>query len=166
MPADEKQGDRTQASHGAAYENDLLKEIIPFVESQYSVFTDRAHRAIGGMSMGTGQALNIGLSHLDSFAWIAAVAAAPNTKPVAELIPDSGRAEAIEAVLAGCGQPRPVDAGQSGPAHVPFGEGRAAHLAAGRQRPRHGRHERQLLPLRTAPLQRLTLVAPIKPSKI
>jgi enterochelin esterase-like enzyme len=51
-PADEKQGDRTQASHGTAYENDLLKEIIPFVESQYSVFTDRAHRAIGGMSMG------------------------------------------------------------------------------------------------------------------
>jgi hypothetical protein len=35
-----------------------------------------------GVRLGAGQALNIGLSHLDSFAWIAAVAAAPNTKPV------------------------------------------------------------------------------------
>jgi hypothetical protein len=29
-----------------------------------------------------------GLSHLDLFAWVAAVAAAPNTKPPVELIPD------------------------------------------------------------------------------
>ena len=34
--ADEKQGDRTQESYGAAYQQDLLKEIIPFVESQFS----------------------------------------------------------------------------------------------------------------------------------
>ena len=87
-PGDEKQGDRTQASYGTPYESDLLNEIIPFVESQYSVFTDRDHRAIAGMSMGSGQALNIGLSHLDRFAWIAAVAAAPNTRPPAELVPD------------------------------------------------------------------------------
>lgn len=87
-PADEKQGDRTSESYGTPYENDLLKEIIPFVESHYSVFTDRNHRAIAGMSMGSGQTLNIGLSHLDLFAWIASVAAAPNTKPPAELVPD------------------------------------------------------------------------------
>ena len=87
-PGDEKQGDRTQASYGAPYENDLLQEIIPFVESRYPVLTDRDHRAIAGMSMGSGQALNIGLSHLDRFAWIAAVAAAPNTRPPAELVPD------------------------------------------------------------------------------
>src|SRR4051812_35880237 len=64
---DQKQGDRTNESYGAAYERDLLNEIIPFVESHYSVYVDRAHRAIGGMSMGSGQALNIGLSHLDLF---------------------------------------------------------------------------------------------------
>ena len=86
--ADEKQGDRTQESYGTPYENDLLKEIIPFVESHYPVYADRAHRAIGGMSMGSGQALNIGLSHLDLFGWIAEVAAAPNAKAPAELVPD------------------------------------------------------------------------------
>ncbi len=86
---DEKQGDRTQASYGAPYHEDLLKEIIPFVESQYSVYTDRDHRAIAGMSMGGGQTLNIGLANLDRFGWVAAVAAAPNTQPPAEFITNS-----------------------------------------------------------------------------
>jgi enterochelin esterase-like enzyme len=95
-PGDEKQGDRTQASYGAPYENDLLKDIIPFVESHYSVFTDRDHRAIAGMSMGGGQTLNIGLSHLDRFAWIAAVAAAPNTRPPAELVPDPAALKSLK----------------------------------------------------------------------
>ena len=35
---DEKQGDRTQESYGTPYHEDLLKEIIPFVESHYSVY--------------------------------------------------------------------------------------------------------------------------------
>jgi enterochelin esterase-like enzyme len=95
-PGDEKQGDRTQASYGTPYENDFLKEIIPFVESHYSVFTDRDHRAIAGMSMGSGQTLNIGLSHLDRFAWIAAVAAAPNTKPPAELVLDPAALKSLK----------------------------------------------------------------------
>jgi len=38
--------------------------------------------------MGSGQTLNIGLTNLDKFAWIASVAAAPNTRPAAELITD------------------------------------------------------------------------------
>jgi enterochelin esterase-like enzyme len=86
--ADEKQGDRTQASYGAPYTEDLLKEIIPFVESHFPVLTDRNHRAIAGMSMGGGQTLNIGLTNLSLFGWVAAVAAAPNTQPPAELIVD------------------------------------------------------------------------------
>jgi enterochelin esterase-like enzyme len=88
VPGDEKQGDRTQASYGEPYHRDLLEDIIPFVESRYSVYTDRNHRAIAGMSMGGGQTLNIGLTNLDRFAWIAAVAAAPNTRPPAELVSD------------------------------------------------------------------------------
>jgi len=87
-PADEKQGDRTQAAYGQPYYDDLLKDIIPFVEATYSVQTDRVNRGIAGMSMGSGQALNIGLTNLDKFAWIAVVAPAPNTRPPAELMPD------------------------------------------------------------------------------
>jgi enterochelin esterase-like enzyme len=105
---DQKQGDRTQASYGTAYENDLLQEIIPFVESHYSVFTDRAHRAIGGMSMGSGQALNIGLGHLDLFAWLTEVAAAPNTKPMAELIPDPAALKQLKLLWVGSGNRDPL----------------------------------------------------------
>jgi hypothetical protein len=63
---------------------------------------------IGGMSMGAGQALNIGLSHLDSFAWIAAVAAAPNTKPVAELIPDSAAPKQLKLFWLGANNRDPL----------------------------------------------------------
>jgi enterochelin esterase-like enzyme len=53
-----------------AFEDDLLNDIIPYVESHYPVRADREHRAIAGLSMGGGQALRIGLKHLDRFAWV------------------------------------------------------------------------------------------------
>ncbi|HUR33087.1 MAG TPA: alpha/beta hydrolase-fold protein [Vicinamibacterales bacterium] len=87
-PGDEKQGDRTQASYGQPYHDDLLKEIIPFVDANYPTHADRANRGLAGMSMGSGQALNIALANLDRFAWLAVVAPAPNTRPPAELMPD------------------------------------------------------------------------------
>jgi enterochelin esterase-like enzyme len=52
------------------FENDLLKDIVPFVESHYPVLADREHRAIAGLSMGGGQALTIGMRHRDVFAYI------------------------------------------------------------------------------------------------
>ncbi len=67
---------------------DLLDDVIPSIEGRYSVKTDRESRAIAGLSMGGGQTLNFGLTHLDRFAWIGGFSSAPNTKPAAELIPD------------------------------------------------------------------------------
>ena len=78
--------------HSAAfanYEGDLLHDIIPAIEAHYSVLADREHRALAGLSMGGGQSLNIGLSHLDTFSWIGAFSPAPNTKPPAELVTDA-----------------------------------------------------------------------------
>jgi enterochelin esterase-like enzyme len=54
----------------SAFENDLLKEVVPYVEKHYAVQADSHHRAIAGLSMGGGQALTIGLKHLDKFAWV------------------------------------------------------------------------------------------------
>jgi enterochelin esterase-like enzyme len=54
----------------SGFENDLLKEGIPYIESHYAVKADAEHRAIAGLSMGGGQALTIGLKHLDTFAWV------------------------------------------------------------------------------------------------
>jgi hypothetical protein len=52
------------------FQNDLLNDVIPYVESHYPVQTDREHRAIAGLSMGGGQALTIGLRNLDRFAYV------------------------------------------------------------------------------------------------
>lgn len=54
----------------SAFQDDLLKDVIPFVESHYAVHANREHRAVAGLSMGGGQALGIGLKHPDIFAWV------------------------------------------------------------------------------------------------
>jgi enterochelin esterase-like enzyme len=72
----------------ATFEGDLLNDVIPAIESRYSTLTDREHRALAGLSMGGGQTLNFGLTHLDRFAWLGAFSSAPNTKPPATLVPD------------------------------------------------------------------------------
>ena len=71
----------------AAFEQDLLKDVIPAIEGKYSVRADREHRALAGLSMGGGQSLNFGLKNLDAFAWVGGFSSAPNTRPVAELVP-------------------------------------------------------------------------------
>lgn len=50
----------------------VLTEIMPQVEKSYHVSTDRASRAIAGLSMGGTESLFIGLNALDRFAWIGA----------------------------------------------------------------------------------------------
>src|SRR6185436_7079551 len=61
-------GDLT--SWGKPFENDLIKDIIPFIEANYSVKAARESRALAGLSMGGGQSLNVGLANLDTFAWV------------------------------------------------------------------------------------------------
>lgn len=88
----------------AAFERDLLEHLIPAVEAAYSTRTDREHRALAGLSMGGGQALNFGLGHLDTFAWIGAFSAAPNTRPPAELVPDPAAArDRLRLLYLSCG---------------------------------------------------------------
>ncbi len=72
----------------AVFEKDLLEDVIPAIESRYSVVGDREHRALAGLSMGGGQSLNFGLAHLDQFAWVGGFSSAPNTKAPEVLIPD------------------------------------------------------------------------------
>jgi len=70
--------DKVQAF--ATFEQDLLNDLIPFIEKSYPVIEDREHRAIAGLSMGGGQSLNFGLGNLDKFAWVEGFSSAPNTK--------------------------------------------------------------------------------------
>jgi enterochelin esterase-like enzyme len=44
-----------------------IKELIPMVDARFRTIPDREHRAMAGVSMGSIQTLEIGLSHLDKF---------------------------------------------------------------------------------------------------
>lgn len=72
----------------AVFERDLLDDVIPAIESRYSIAADRGRRALAGLSMGGGQALNFGLGHLDAFAWVGGFSSAPNTRKSPDLLPD------------------------------------------------------------------------------
>jgi len=48
----------------------VVKDLIPEIDKSYRTLADRSHRAIAGLSMGGGQAMNTGLGNLDKFASI------------------------------------------------------------------------------------------------
>ena len=87
----------------AAFERDLLEDVIPAIESRYSTHTNRQNRALAGLSMGGGQSLNFGLAHLDTFAWVGGFSSAPNTKPPAELLPKPEVAKQLQLLWLSCG---------------------------------------------------------------
>lgn len=94
--------DKVQAF--ATFEQDLLNDLIPFIEKKFPVLKDREHRAIAGLSMGGGQSLNFGLGNLDKFAWVGGFSSAPNTKPPQELVPDPAAAKAkLQLLWISCG---------------------------------------------------------------
>ncbi len=53
---------------------DVINDIIPFVETNFSVITKSMGRAVAGFSVGGGQALNIGLTNTDKFAYVCSYA--------------------------------------------------------------------------------------------
>jgi enterochelin esterase-like enzyme len=86
------------------FDQNLLKDIIPYIEANYSAKADREHRALAGLSMGGGQALNFGLGHLDTFAWVGGFSSAPNTKSPATLIKDHAEAaKKLRLLYVACG---------------------------------------------------------------
>ncbi len=88
----------------AVFEKDLLNDLIPYIEKNYSVKADREARALAGLSMGGGQSLNFGLNNLDTFAWVGGFSSAPNTRPPATLIKDhAAAASKLRLLYVACG---------------------------------------------------------------
>ena len=52
------------------FARDFLTDLMPYAEKNYRVMTDRAHRAIAGLSMGGSQTLNVAFHRLEQFAYI------------------------------------------------------------------------------------------------
>lgn len=105
QPNDRAEGNvMASAPAFATFEQDLLVDLIPFVEARYPATSDREQRGIAGLSMGGGQALNFGLGNLDRFAWIGGFSSAPNTYPPGQLVRDPARtAELARLLWVSCG---------------------------------------------------------------
>ena len=52
------------------FSNDLIGDLMPYIEQTYRTINDREHRAIGGFSRGGNQGLYNGLSNLDKFSYL------------------------------------------------------------------------------------------------
>jgi enterochelin esterase-like enzyme len=52
------------------FTNELLKDVVPFVEKTYRVRTGAENRALAGLSMGGGQTLRVVTTHPDQFAYV------------------------------------------------------------------------------------------------
>jgi len=102
----------SQSNNTAIFERYLIEEVIPQVEKKYRVARGRENRAIVGLSMGGGHALQIGLSHLELFSAVAAFSSAvpgnfeSRFKPLLDH-PD-GTNKKLKHLWIGCGRQDPA----------------------------------------------------------
>ena len=70
-PADPQGRESADAvARSKQFEDDLIKNIIPYVEKNYRVVANGENRAIGGFSRGGGQTLRTAFGNMDKFAWV------------------------------------------------------------------------------------------------
>lgn len=73
--------------------DELRNDLIPYIDSHFSTYADRDHRACAGLSMGGMQTINIGIGQcVDLFSYYGAFSAAPTSNPAAttaELLADN-----------------------------------------------------------------------------
>lgn len=61
----------------SAFEEMLIKEVIPDIDEAYRTIPDREHRAMAGLSMGGMQTFTIGLNRLDTFSYLGIFSGVP-----------------------------------------------------------------------------------------
>lgn len=66
------------------FTNELMKEVVPFVEKNYRVLTGSANRAIAGLSMGGGQTTRVVVTNPDQFAYVGVWSAGVNPQTSAD----------------------------------------------------------------------------------
>jgi enterochelin esterase-like enzyme len=65
----------------SVFEDVVIKDLIPLIDSTYRTVAHRDQRAIAGLSMGAAQALRIGLTHLDTFSAVGAFSGVGKVDP-------------------------------------------------------------------------------------
>lgn len=68
------------------FAEDMIKDIIPFIEDNYRVVAEQSHRAMAGLSMGGMETLEVTLNNpeLFSYVWVLSASFAPGNKEVYE----------------------------------------------------------------------------------
>lgn len=69
----------------ATFEEVLVTEIIPMIDSKFRTIADREHRAIAGLSMGANETIRILMNHIDKFSAYGGFSGTPNypsTEPI------------------------------------------------------------------------------------
>lgn len=61
-----------------AFEDDMTKALIPYIDKNFRTLTDRDHRAMAGLSMGGMQTFQVTFNHLDLFSYIGGFSGAAN----------------------------------------------------------------------------------------
>ncbi len=64
------QGTAGSQTGQSAFEEVLIRDLIPFIDKKFRTMSDREHRAMAGLSMGAMQTIQITFSNLDKFAYI------------------------------------------------------------------------------------------------
>jgi enterochelin esterase family protein len=83
----------------ADFEKDLLTDLIPFVQANYRVNTDRDSRALAGLSMGGSLTLAIGPRHLDTFSRLAVFSSGGGQDPARSMADIAANAKNVNAQL-------------------------------------------------------------------
>jgi len=96
---DSRQGGMGSFAAFGEFDKDLIGSLIPAIEKKYSVYADKQHRALAGLSMGGGQSLNFGLGNMDVFAYVGGFSSAPNTARPEQLIPDVAKTKKENTLL-------------------------------------------------------------------
>ena len=74
-PADPVRDSPDAITRMRRFEQDMTKNVIPYVDKTYRTVANRDNRAIGGFSRGGGQTLRTAFWNMDKFSWICAYSA-------------------------------------------------------------------------------------------
>jgi len=77
---------RDASKEVAPFAKDMAVDIIPFVESNYRVLTDKDHTAIAGLSMGGMETMETAFQNIDKFSyvWVLSSSFMPGSDPMSE----------------------------------------------------------------------------------
>lgn len=75
------------ARPASMFEDVMIQEIIPMIDTKFRTIADREHRAIAGLSMGANQTMRIMMNNLDKFSYYGGFSGTSNYPGTAEIDP-------------------------------------------------------------------------------